>query len=401
MCRLRLFIFIDAFGWEVLQRHSFLDEILHTKVPLGTVLGYSSTCDPTILTGKKPEEHGHFSFFYFDPEKSPFRGFRLLNWIPRWLRSRGRFRWWLSKTVKKYFGFTGYFHLYNMPFEHLHLFDYSEKRDIYRPGGINNGQGTVFDRLREEGIPYFVSDWTKGEDFNLRAMTRAIREGNIRTGYLYLAGMDAIMHAEGTQSEAVSRKIEQYDRSLRDLLAVAHKNFDDVEVFVFSDHGMMDVAQTCDLMGRIEALGLRFGEDYAAVYDSTMARFWCFSEAARERISSALRKEERGKILSDKELSGYGCKFPNDKYGEIFFLMNPGVLICPSHMGENKIAAMHGYAPEHKDSAAMFATNCVLEKLPGDFSDLFQVMVSDAPGGEMSVDESLKINMNKLEVSSS
>jgi hypothetical protein len=43
------------------------------KHPLQTVLGYTSTCIPTILTGKSPQEHGHFSFFYYDPHESPFR----------------------------------------------------------------------------------------------------------------------------------------------------------------------------------------------------------------------------------------------------------------------------------------------------------------------------------------
>ena len=51
---LRLFVFIDALGWELARKYSFLDDILVTKTPLGTIFGYSSTCDPTILTGKLP-----------------------------------------------------------------------------------------------------------------------------------------------------------------------------------------------------------------------------------------------------------------------------------------------------------------------------------------------------------
>jgi hypothetical protein len=37
-----------------------------------TVFGYSSTCDPTIITGKAPQDHGHFPFFYYNPDLSPF-----------------------------------------------------------------------------------------------------------------------------------------------------------------------------------------------------------------------------------------------------------------------------------------------------------------------------------------
>ncbi|MBI2951474.1 hypothetical protein HYY27_05230, partial [bacterium] len=59
--KLALFVFIDAFGWEILRRRPFLDDLLKVKAPLTTVLGYSSTCDPTILTGRLPREHGHFS----------------------------------------------------------------------------------------------------------------------------------------------------------------------------------------------------------------------------------------------------------------------------------------------------------------------------------------------------
>jgi len=40
---------------------------------------------------------------------------------------------------------------------------------------------------------------------------------------------------------------------------------------------------------------LRFGEDYAAVYDSTMARFWFFQkEGEREFITYCLKQIPQG-----------------------------------------------------------------------------------------------------------
>ena len=85
--RLTLCVFIDALGWEILQRHSFLDDIVVEKRPLNTVFGYSSTCDPTIITGKMPRDHGHFAFFTYDPENSPFGWYkytiRCANWHRR------------------------------------------------------------------------------------------------------------------------------------------------------------------------------------------------------------------------------------------------------------------------------------------------------------------------------
>ncbi len=79
---LSLLVFIDAPGWEILRQRSLPDGLLTIKVPLDTIFGYSSTCAPTIITGKLPREHGHFSFFYYNPTKSPFGICRFLDILP-------------------------------------------------------------------------------------------------------------------------------------------------------------------------------------------------------------------------------------------------------------------------------------------------------------------------------
>ena len=71
--RLTLAVFIDAYGWRVAERHPLLQGELSERRPLETVFGYSSSCDPTILTGTMPREHGHFTFFRYAPDASPFK----------------------------------------------------------------------------------------------------------------------------------------------------------------------------------------------------------------------------------------------------------------------------------------------------------------------------------------
>ena len=376
--RLTLCVFIDGFGWELIQRHSFLDDLLVTKAPLGTVLGYSSTCIPTILTGSLPQVHGHLSFFYYNPEGSPFGACRYLSVLPRFITDRGRVRRWISKAIQRLYGFTGYFQIYNVPFEVLPLFDYSEKRDIYRPGGINLGTPTIFDHLREEGVPHHVSDWRASEESNIRALEGVLLEAEVEFAYLYLASMDALLHAHGTRSPAVKEKIAWYDRHIRLLIEEAGRRYAEVRVFIFSDHGMTDTRETCDLMARVEGLGLRFGVDYAAAYDSTMARFWFLNDEARKRILEALGEERRGRILSDGEMKRYGCDFPDRRYGQAFFLLDPGVLLCPSFMGLKPIAGMHGYDPEDPDSLAMFASNVKVDSPPRRLDDLHALMKKEA-----------------------
>lgn len=379
MSEVALFVFIDAFGWELLKRHpDFLADELPFRSRLESVLGYSSTCDPTIITGLMPQDHGHFSFFAYAPEKSPFRLLKPLALLPRSITRRGRVRRMMSRFIKRLYGYTGYFQIYNMPFDRLDLFEYTEKRDLYQPGGINSGAPTVFDFLRGNGIPFHLSDWRRPEEENLASLRAELDKGGIRFAYLYMAAMDAILHAEGTASPRVSEKIAWYDRELRRVLEHARRRYGTVRLHVFSDHGMTDIREACDLMPRIEATGLRFGEDYAAVYDSTMARFWFLRDGAREAVLEALAAEPRGRVLAPEDLEAYQCRFPGDRYGELFFLLDPGVLLCPSFMGEAMLAGMHGYDPADKDTDAMFASSHACEPVPARLDGLHGLMRGEA-----------------------
>jgi hypothetical protein len=99
------------------------------------------------------------------------------------------------------------------------------------------------------------------------------------------------------------------------------------------------------------------GEDYAVVYDSTMARFWYFNDQARQLITAALGKVPEGRILPDEELQRYHALFEDRYFGETIFLVREGTLIVPSHMGERPIRAMHGYHPTDPQSYATLCTN--------------------------------------------
>lgn len=375
---LSLFTFIDALGWEIVKDLPFLRDTVKIRQPLDTVFGYSATCDPTIITGCSPTEHGHFSFFVFDPENSPFKKLGMLSWLPKFIFERGRVRHWLSRFIKKAYGYTGYFQLYALPFDKAKYFDYTEKKDIYREGGILGGQPSIFVLMDRAGIPYFLSDWRQGEAQNLKDAAQAISTGEPRLVYLYLAAMDAVLHEEGKDSPTARKMIQQYEASLLELVELGRKHYDEVRLFVFSDHGMTQVIETCPLISTIEATGLVFGKDYGAVYDSTMVRFWFLTPGSEAAIRAALLKEPRGRILEQTTLKAWGADFPDRKYGELFFLLNPGVLLCPSFLGVKPLAGMHGYDPSHPDSVASFFSTVNLKKPPKGLADLFNLMKSEA-----------------------
>jgi predicted AlkP superfamily pyrophosphatase or phosphodiesterase len=369
-------VFIDALGWRLARDHDFLVDELPRRGPLATTFGYSSTCDPTIISGLRPRDHGHFAFFTYDPHNSPFKKLWWPKLLPSFLTDRGRIRRWVSRLARRHVGYSGYFQLYNTPFHLLPQLDYTEKRDLYQPKGLNGGQSTLFDDLRCAGVPFHLSNWRWSEEKNIAFAKREIATGVPQFAYIFLAELDAILHAEGTKSSSVAGKLKWYEEQVRGLLHLARRHYGDVRLSVFSDHGMTDVYKECPLMHSIEALPLEFGKDYFAVYDSTMARFWFLNGRSEKLIVEALQSHVDGHWLSDDTLRTWGCDFPDRRYGHRFFLLNPGVLLNPSFMGRFRLAGMHGFDPAHEDSVAFFATNDSqmvhpkgLEDLRSTFSD--------------------------------
>ena len=371
---LALFVFIDALGWEVFSRYGLLDEYWELAAPQQTILGYSCTCDPTILTGCLPSEHGHFSLFQRAKEPSPMRHLSWLQLLPSSLVNRGRVRHWLSRAVAKWYRYDGYFQLYETPFEYLRYFDYSEKRDIYQPGGINGGQPTIFDVLRSQQVQFSLSDWRRSESENLNRLRQDICSSQPGFAYLYLAALDGILHQFGTDSDRVAAHLEFYDKQLRNIIKLARCTYRDVRLYVFSDHGMTNVHQHFDLMSELQKLPIQFGRDYIAYLDSTMARFWFRNQAAAQMVSSQLNRSDHGRILTDSDLQNEGVLFSDRRYGELIFLCNPGVLICPSFMGGRPMAGMHGYEPEHPDSAALIAATNASGPMPQRLDQMFDLM---------------------------
>lgn len=353
---LSIYVLVDALGWEILRTRPFLSDVLPDRRPLTTILGYSSGAIPTLLSGRLPGEHGHWNLFYRAPAASPFRWTRPLGRLPRPLVENPVARRVVKHVSRRLSGYTGYFSIYDYPVAMLPQFDLAEKRDIYQPGGL--ACPSIFDRFLEAGVTWEGYTYHGHTDAEILALApeRAART-EARVLFLYLSGLDHYLHFHVHDEAGVDARVRWYEAGLRRVWEAAAANRPHVRMLVFSDHGMTPIRWTYDLARDVDTLGLSAGADYLAAYDSTMARFWTWTDTARRRLQDLLADHPCGRLLDEPELRRLGIWFDDDRYYHLLFLMTPGVLLSPSHMGSVRFAGMHGYHPSHPTAHAVLLSS--------------------------------------------
>jgi predicted AlkP superfamily pyrophosphatase or phosphodiesterase len=172
--------------------------------------------------------------------------------------------------------------------------------------------------------------------------------------FVYLSELDNYLHTNIHDEQKVEDAMRKYERFIGRIHEHAKRAGEAVNFYVASDHGMTAKRGGFDLIGKIRPLGFKVGKDYIELYDSTMARFWFFNDEARKQINALLSSLDAGRLLSERELTEFGVYFPDKRFGESIFLMNPGVLIEPSFMGTKAPNGMHGFHPDDIHSSASF-----------------------------------------------
>jgi len=372
-----IFLFIDALGWELVSRTSFMAEKLPFRRKIEMQFGYSSTAVPTILSGRSPAEHGHLGLFRFAPDDSPFRALGKIAPLmkPQSFWNRGRVRHWLSRIIKKLYGFTGYFQLYQMPFKKLAMMDYCEKQDLFAAHGME-GIENLRDLLIRLEIPYHISDWHLGDRRNFEAARQAVSQGK-KFLFIYTAELDGLLHQFPAPpvADVIQKKLDWYQEQIGSLFQLASNLKKKMRLTVISDHGMTPLSGTVDLKAAIEKTPLVFGRDYGACYDSTMFRATFLSPGSEKVIREAVKPfESSGHWLSEAEEKHYGIYRPDRKFGDAVFLLDPGIQIVPSDMGAKPLNGMHGFAPEDKDSQAVILSTEEIPERIRCVADYFSLM---------------------------
>jgi hypothetical protein len=355
---LQIFVLIDALGWRYLEGREFLNDILSYRVPLQTVLGFSSGAIPTILTGLPPALTGHWNLFYYDPKHSPFKWLRSAGFLPDVLLDNRITRKVLKELGRRFLGMGPLFECSVSP-RLLPLFNYVEKKNIYSGGGIP-GSSSIFDELAGQGVEHRVYSYHHLTDANIiKRAIQDIQSGVASFYFLYLSELDTFLHLHCDKPEQITYRLRAYEEGLRKLFHAARGIDTQTTMTVISDHGMTPVKHHFDLAAEIDALQLKATYDYLAVYDSTMARLWFFNDQARQSVRDCLSRLSCGRILPDEELRRLGVLFEDRRFGELIFLLNPGWLLSKSNFnGKGWMPlGMHGYHPQDPWSHAVFLSS--------------------------------------------
>ncbi len=331
-------IIIDALGYDITRHHDFRPAGLDKIAKAETVFGFSQAALTTIMTGALPDHHGLWMMYSFDQQGSPFKWLRNM---PRFVSTERRWvRTIIDRQITRSIGVSAYYNLYDVPARELSFLDLPARKQLFSPGSVP-GRETIIDTALRKNIPLFIRYYNTEEKKAFNDLALALDGGGDGLFLLYTAGFDSTLHRRGTLSEETGLHLRWYEKRIGEIAS----SRDDLRIFVLGDHGMCDVTAVIDVMGEIGRLGLSVPEDYIPFYDSTMARFRFNSGRGRELVGNVLTDIKGGRILEEKELRRLGVWFDDQRFGEMIFLADPGVMIVPCFMGKKPIAGMHGYHP--------------------------------------------------------
>jgi hypothetical protein len=347
-----ILLIVDALGWELAGRDAGFAPALTQRRRIETILGFSSGALPTLFSGRMPQEHGRWLMYRRASRGTPFAGFEWTRRLPARIRRSATLARALTRAVGAR-GVRGYFHLYEVPRWLLPQFDLAERDDLFRPAGLPVDM--LWDTFERRALRWRGWNWRTPESENFAALERRAASGDESVLVCYTPDLDALLHREGSGGPGVRAALDRYTELVARLARPAAGATP--WIYLLSDHGMVDVRATTDVMARLERLKVSWPDDYLAFFDSTMARFWWRTPSARREVETALADCPGGRWLDPATLAREGVLFPDHDYGESVFLLDPGVLMVPSFMGTSPLRAMHGYDPGHPDMAAVLLSN--------------------------------------------
>ena len=333
---------------------------------------------PTILTGVYPHEHGMWQVRL--KSESPFSRKSRPDWLPDMLTSTYQglvhlfnhsfdlatipdrrlrnFEILRFKQTRHYFP-----SLYEMLSKMVHGQDMDQyKSEEWHPHFLEIGSlKTIFSIVGKE-----KSKFTFNRKFSkLNGLLGKLCSRDIRMEFLELHSLDIIEHWNLDDDGAINGTYRGVDAFIKRLHQKCEQK--NVALLILSDHGQERVMDGIDIKGELKRLDLP-EEEYQFYLEAPMGRFWFHTDRARAKIIDRLSSIRNGTVLSYKDLHQYNVRFDHDRYGEIYFIADPGYIIFPHdfyqpianiflgltdpqqrrRIWNPRLRGSHGYFPHHE-----------------------------------------------------
>jgi predicted AlkP superfamily pyrophosphatase or phosphodiesterase len=350
-----LFVLLDAFRWDYVNPedaptiHKLTEKSVYVK-KLVSSSGFTQRS--AIFMGSLSDSHGNFTMYIRDKKTSPFKLLRPFTTLLRGIKPEGYFhrvsRKFINQLPKL---FTEWAPPGRIPSEILHHISVVEDMTpIDQEGTLP--QRTVFDEYRKAGIEYkyYMAPASGHDEPTMNVVLDEIKEGG-QVFFVQFSDTDGLVHKDGVSSETRHRVVKEVDERVRKLKEAMEERFEDPWIIICGDHGMVDCTEYIDIWGMVEekakAHKLENGEDYLMFLDSTLARFWFFTDQAKSILSPFLREHltKGGEWIAESYRKERHISDNPEWYGDMIWKADVCVGIFPDyfHGPDDKYIGMHGY----------------------------------------------------------
>jgi predicted AlkP superfamily pyrophosphatase or phosphodiesterase len=362
-----IFIWIDALREDYLQKMPFLNSLCK-KYDSGILIppmGYRTLID--FYTGENATVHNQFAAYGYSG-----KDLKKYNLLKKIVPNK---YFYIFLNLIRYYKKQSLIQGINL--NYINFFEPSNNKNYYLTDSLS--VQTIFDDYRKKNKKFLIYDWPQiitnkknYLDFNFRDDKKKIQKflrllkKDEDIYFVHLLDLDKIGHEFGPESNEMNKSLINEDNYVREILSkfdIKEDNF-----LIFSDHGMINVKETCDLKSILP----EFNKGYIYFLDSTMARFWFFNEQIKKQVLDLLKNSKEGHLLTKEEKSKYNLNFKNNFYGDEIFLMNPGILILPNFFQDKPVKGAHGYDISDKNEKTVFITN-IKSKDKLQIKDLFNL----------------------------
>jgi hypothetical protein len=356
-----LVLYLDAFRPDYLAHTRFLKHLAVSGAHGRLVEPFGFSALAAYFGGLSPGDVGYSHLYWYDPGNSPFS---VAKYLPK-SGGGAHVDAFLRAELNRHSGArlsdyaATYANAASIPLEYVHYFDVPETRAPFDPAV---GFDSIFAMMDRKGMPWYGMFWPltnrlpERTDEKILGAAIADLKQEHRFALVHLSALDTIGHEYGPSSSEIVAAVQKIDRQAEAMVSHCRLLYDQVDIVIFGDHGMVDVVNTFDLGREIGKHGLQYGNDYVAFYDSSMARFWCSNRAVEKKLANVLQGMEGGRLLTDEDKVAWNIATCDPRNGQFYFLCHPGTVIFPNFFQSEgaMVKGMHGYAPNVADNKGIF-----------------------------------------------